>query len=236
MIGLFLSVIVLGGLLLFAVQVAGYVRDIKAGKPDPFAARNREVKMSRILNQEQQRTVDLSRIKSDEKNPMLGNPEAQIEIVEFLDYECPFCRQTAPALRAFMAAHADQVILTVRDFPLETLHPSAMSAAIAARCVFAQGDPNKYWRYHDVLFAEQDNLSSPALRVYAEAVGVDVAQYDECVSSRATEEGIRNSMADGAAAGVSGTPTFFVNGRTIPGALDRETLEEMFRQLTEKNL
>lgn len=233
--GLVLSAIVLVGLVLFSAQVVGYARDIKAGKPDPFTSRSKEASLERTLSQAPPAGVDLSRIEPPGNVPMLGNPSAKIRIIEFLDYQCPFCRHSAPEVRAFMAAHADDVLLEVRDFPLESLHPQAVDAAIAANCVFAQGNADQYWRYHDILFATQDDLSATALRANAETVGADLNAYDACVQSRRPESAIRASVEDGVAAGVSGTPTFFVNGSRVQGALEREDLEEIY-QIVSKRL
>jgi protein-disulfide isomerase len=233
-VGLLLSAITLTGLTLFAIQVAGYVRDIKAGKPDPFTVREREASISQLLAATPPGSIDLSRVESTGANPMLGNPAAKIHIVEFLDYQCPFCRQSAPDVRAFMNRHADDVLLIIRDFPLESLHPDAMNAAIAARCVFSQGDANRFWRYHDLLFASQDDLGAATLRANAATVGTDISAFDACVASREPESGIRASIEDGTAAGVRGTPTFFVNGHRIQGALDLENLEEIVSQVKER--
>jgi protein-disulfide isomerase len=164
----------------------------------------------------------------------LGSPDAKIHIVEFLDYQCPFCRSTAPAIRAFMERHASDVLFEVRDFPLESLHPQAMDAAIAARCIFAQGDANRYWRYHDILYATQDELDASALRTDAQAVGADLSAFDACVSSRAPETSIRASMADGVAAGVQGTPTFFVNGYLVQGALEPADFEAIYTEMKQR--
>ena len=232
--GLLLGIGVLLGLVLFVVQVVTYAKDIRAGKPEPFSTRKHEMSLSRALSQKPPETIDLSRVEPKDPVPQLGNPEAKIHIVEFLDYQCPFCRSTAPAIRAFMERHASDVLFEVRDFPLESLHPQAMDAAIAARCIFAQGDANRYWRYHDILYATQDELDASALRTDAQAVGADLSAFDACVSSRAPETSIRASMADGVAAGVQGTPTFFVNGYLVQGALEPADFEAIYTEMKQR--
>jgi protein-disulfide isomerase len=232
--GFLLSGLMLVGLVLFSVQVVRYMRDIKAGKPDPFTARQHEVSLTKILSQKPLTDLDLSRVETQEATPMLGDPSAKIRIVEFLDYECPFCRRSAPAIRTFMERHAHEVLFEVRDFPLESLHPHAMDAAIAARCIFAQGDADRFWRYHDILFASQEDLSATALRSNAHAIGADLMVYDRCVAARIPEPSIRASLEDGTAAGVRGTPTFFMNGIRIQGALELSDLEEIVSQLKER--
>lgn len=232
--GSLLSLLVLVGLGLFAAQVLGYVQDIRSGKPNPFTAREREVSVTKLLSQTPLTNLDLSRVESKGTDPMLGNPDAQIRIVEFLDYECPYCRRSAPDVRTFVARHANDVLLIVRDFPLESIHPQAMDAAIAARCVFAQGNADRYWRYHDLLFASQDSLGPTVFRGIAETVGADLAAFDQCVVARTPEATIRTSIEDGTAAGVRGTPSFFVNGYRVQGAVDLSALEEIFSQMKER--
>jgi protein-disulfide isomerase len=232
--GAMLSLVVFVGLMLFAIQVLRYMGEIRAGKPNPFTAREREVSVTRLLAQTPLTNVDLSRVESKGTDPMLGNPAAKIRIVEFLDFECPFCRRSAPELRTFMARHANEVLLIVRDFPLESIHPQAMDAAIAARCVFAQGEADRYWRYHDLLFSSKDPIGAAMLRTTAQTVGADLGAFDACVASRAPEVGIRASIEDGTAAGVRGTPTFFVNGYRVQGEVDLATLEEILSQMRER--
>lgn len=232
--GLFLSLMVLAGLALFASRVVGYVHDIESGKPDPFLARQRDASIARVFNQAPLTGIDLSRIESHDAVPMLGNPEAKIHIVEFLDYQCPYCRRAAPTIRAFMEKHADDVLFEVRDFPLTSIHPQALDAAVAARCVFAQGNADRYWRYHDILFASQDDLSAEALRSDAATVGADLSSFDACVASHGQDAGINASLQDGLAAGVAGTPTFFVNGYRIQGVLEAQDLEDIVAQAKQR--
>lgn len=233
-VGAFFGLLVCVGLMLFAIEVVRYAGDIQAGKPNPFTAREREVSVTKLLSQIPLTNTDASRVESKGTDPMLGNPSAKIRIVEFLDFECPFCRTSAPEIRTFMARHANDVLLIVRDFPLESIHDQAMNAAIAARCVFAQGNAERYWRYHDLLYAAQESLGPAMFRTTAETVGADLTAYDACVASRVPETGIRASIEDGTAAGVRGTPTFFVNGYRVQGAVDLATLEEIFSQMKKR--
>ncbi|MEO5927597.1 MAG: thioredoxin domain-containing protein [Patescibacteria group bacterium] len=232
--GLLLAIGVVVGLVLFVVQVVSFARDIKAGKPDPFTARQHEASLTNILSQKPLTNLDLSRVETHDVVPMLGNPEAKIHIVEFLDYQCPFCSHSAPEIRLFMNHHADDVLFEVRDFPLESIHDRAMDAAIAARCVFAQGNADRYWRYHDILFASQNDLGDATLRANAQTVGADLATFDACVKARIPESSIRSSLEDGVAAGVRGTPTFFVNGYRIQGALEQQDLEEIVAKMKQR--
>lgn len=229
--GLVLTCVTLIGLGLFVSQVVGYMRAIQAGEPDPFVQRRLDASVTSLLAQKPLTDLDASRIVSKGADPMLGNPAAKIRIVEFVDYECPFSRRSAPDVRTFMARHPDDILLTVRDFPLESIHASAMDAAIAARCVFAQQKPEMFWKMHDLLYANQDALGADDLRSYAASVNADMDAFDRCVAARDPEAGIRASIDDGTAAGVRGTPTFFMNGIRIQGALDLDMLEAMAKKL-----
>ncbi len=233
-VGLFLIALISFLAIFFSVKVFGYVRLIQAGEPNPFEKQRREASITSLLAQTPLDHLDATRIESKGDDPRLGNPNAKIRIIEFLDYECPFCQRSAPDVRTFMTRHANDVLLTVRDFPLEALHDHAFQAAVAARCVFSQGNTLAYWRYHDLLFGHQDALEMVDLRSYAANVNADLRAFDECIARRTPEASIRTSIADGTAAGVRGTPTFFINGIRVQGAVDLQTFETIYQQLSAK--
>jgi protein-disulfide isomerase len=229
--GLVFSLLLVAGLGLFVMQVISDMRDIKAGK-DPLVARRLEASVAALLAQTPSGSADLSRIEGAGKAPKIGGPSAKIRIVEFLDYQCPSSAAAAPILRAFVAKHPEDILLIVRDFPLEREHPNALASAIAARCVADQGNANVFWMYHDLLFRTQDRLANADLRSDAESVGADLATFDACVTNPVSEAAVRSSLSDGVTAGVSGTPTLFIGSARIDGAPTAEVLEEIHRQLT----
>lgn len=148
--------------------------------------------------------------------PMLGRADAPVTLVEFSDYQCPFCQRFfATTLPALKKEYVDtgRVRYVFRDFPLEQLHPQARKAAEAAHCAGEQG---KYWEMHDLLFQNQRALAPPQLAEHARAVGVDGATFEECLASGRHAARVARGLADGAAAGVQGTPTFVV-GKTTAG-------------------
>jgi protein-disulfide isomerase len=134
-----------------------------------------------------------------------------IELVEFSDFECPYCQKAQPIIRELMAKYEGKIKLIWKDFPLP-LHDHAVAAAVAARC--AQ-EENKFWQYHDVLFANQNAFTSKDLRRHAETVGLDLAKFDNCVASGKYQKAIKADMKDHP---VEATPTFLVNGRRVQGA------------------
>jgi len=147
--------------------------------------------------------------------PVLGRNDAPVTIVEFSDYQCPFCQRfsatTLPELKKEYI-ETGKVRYVFRDFPLE-MHAQARKAAEAAHCAGEQG---KYWEMHDVLFQNQKALAPPQLAEHARTVGVDGAKFDECLSSGRYAARVTRGVTDGAAAGVQGTPTVVV-GKTKPG-------------------
>jgi len=146
-----------------------------------------------------------------------GDENAPVTIVEFTDYECPFCgryvEQTYPQILE-KYVETGKVKLIVRDYPLN-FHPQAQKAAEAAECA---GEQDNYWGMHDKLFANQASLSVDNYRDWAGEIGLDRARFDECLDSGAMAEEVEQDHADGLAYGVSGTPVFFINGRMLSGA------------------
>jgi protein-disulfide isomerase len=142
--------------------------------------------------------------------PFLGEKNAKVTLVEFSDYQCPFCarnfQQTFPQVMAEYVK-TGKVKYVFRDFPLESIHPLAFKASEAARC---SGEQGKYWEMHDTLFSNQTKLTPPDLEAHAKAVGVDAAKFKQCLDSGKQAAKIRADLADGRQAGVSGTPGFFV--------------------------
>jgi protein-disulfide isomerase len=147
-------------------------------------------------------------------HPWTGGKDATVTIVEFSDFQCPYCRAAEPTVKAVRDKYGDKVKFVYMDFPLG-MHQHAMDAANAAQCA---SDQNKFWQYHDALFADQSKLDVANLKATAAKAGLDTKQFDTCFDSKTKVPGIQAEQAEGSAAGVSATPTFFVNGREIEGA------------------
>jgi protein-disulfide isomerase len=148
-------------------------------------------------------------------SPAQGPTDAKVTMVEFVDFECPFCgrfaRDTLPRLRR---EYGDRIRYVSRQFPLD-IHPDAPGAARAAVCAQEQG---RYWKLHDLLFAHQEALGKRDLARYAREAGLDMGRYASCVGSAAARAVVEHDLADGRSYGVTGTPAFFINGRLISGA------------------
>ena len=143
-------------------------------------------------------------------DPFKGEKNAKITLVEFSDYQCPFCsrhfRETLPQLEREYSVNG-KVKYVFRNFPIESIHPQAFKAAEAANCAGEQG---KYWQMHDRLFANQNALGLKELPKHAQVLGLDLPKFQQCLDSGKHGTKIRNDLADGQKAGVQGTPTFFL--------------------------
>jgi protein-disulfide isomerase len=139
----------------------------------------------------------------------LGPDHAPVTVVEYGDFECPNCKQAAPAVKLLLERFDQRVRFAYRHFPLEDVHPHALLAAEAAECAGAQG---KFWEMHDLLFAHQDHLKEKNLHAYAGQLGLDMALYTSEMDDRVYTQRVREHIQSGLASGVRGTPGFFVNG------------------------
>ena len=173
---------------------------------------------------------DLDKLKT-QFEPSFGTPGAPVVIVEFTDFECPYCKEEAKVLRDnIKTAYPTQVRLYFKNFPLETIHPWAKPAAIAGRCVFQQS-PSLFWDYHDWIFEHQgdikpENLASQ-IQDWAKGKQIDALQLNRCMETKATEADVDRNIAEGKEVGVNSTPTLFINGRRLPGASDWPTLRSV---------
>lgn len=145
----------------------------------------------------------------------IGPADAPVEIIEFSDFQCPFCSRAVPTIKQIIAEYGDKVTFVYRDFPLDSIHPMATPAAIAAECVRAQSDDATYFEYHDKIFAGQGGLSNDNLKIWAQELGYDIGS---CLDSQEFLDEVKKDLADGQAAGARGTPYFVINGVPLSGA------------------
>ena len=156
---------------------------------------------------------------------VLGEVDAPVTIVEFSDYQCPFCRRYSLTVFPVLKREyidTGKVRYVFRDFPLTSIHQQAEKAHESAHCA---GESNKYWEMHDMLFEKQDDLMVPSLKHYAEELGLNSATFEECLDSGKYQVAIQKDVEDGGAAGIRGTPSFFVgksgSGDSITGTIIR---------------
>src|SRR5512146_1941267 len=152
-----------------------------------------------------------------------GNANAPVMIVEFSDYQCPYCHAVEPTVKQVLAKYGDKVSLSYRDLPLTAIHDHAESAAEASRCALEQG---KFWEYHDQLFTAS-NLDKDALIGYARDLKLDDKQFASCLTSEKYKADIAKDAEEGRKAGLSGTPGFFINGIELSGAQGQEAFNRI---------
>lgn len=203
----------------FIVVVAGVVLGLPAfallsrshGKPSPPAA-SAEILRERLIRPD---------------SHSFGNPDAAVTVVEFGDFECPYCGDAERAAREVRQKYRGEIRFVFRQFPLARIHPYAEKAAEASECAAQQG---KFWQAVDELYDHQEHLGVPALEGYARDLGLDTARFNSCLTSGAMAARVKQDVEDGHAVGVTRTPTFFVDGRRIEGALTFAQFSELLNQ------
>ncbi|MGZ3667766.1 MAG: DsbA family protein [Ktedonobacterales bacterium] len=158
---------------------------------------------------------------SIERDHIRGNPNAPLTLLEYGDYECPYCGAAYPIVEEVRQRMGDRLRLVYRHFPLTQIHPHAENAAEAAETAGAQG---KFWEMHDTLFEHQKALDDPDLVQYAADLGLDVVQFQADLLARVYADKVREDFMSGVRSGVNGTPTFFINGQRHDGDYDLHTL------------
>ena len=159
--------------------------------------------------------------------PVRGSRNAPMMIVEFADYQCPYCQQMHPELKILQQELAGKVAVAFKDFPL-AMHANAEKAAEAARCAGEQG---KYWDFHDMLFHNSDNLEVAQIKQYAHDLKLNQANFEACLDSGKEAAAVQKDQAQGKQLGVRATPSFFFNGRLFTGAMDYFTLRSLVEML-----
>ncbi len=155
--------------------------------------------------------------------PIRGNPNAPVTVIEFSDFQCPYCVHARPVVARVRATYGDKVRWVFRHFPLD-FHALAEKAGEAAVCARDQG---KFWEMHDQIWTLKGAVEVPALKKAAAAIGLDTARFDECLDSGRDAEVVQQDLGAGADWGVSGTPAFFVNGRPLVGAQPFEAFQQV---------
>lgn len=158
----------------------------------------------------------------DDKDPRSGSPDAPITIVEFSDFQCPYCSRVLDTMKQVKDTYGDKVSVVFQNTPLP-MHKDAPKAAEAGQCAH---DAGKFWELHDLMFTNQQALSVDDLKKYARQIGIDGDAFDTCLDSGKYADDVAADMAEGAAVGVTGTPAFFINGQFLNGAQPFEKFKE----------
>jgi len=162
-----------------------------------------------------------------ENDPFVGNPNAPVTIVEFSDFQCPFCKRAfqeviGPLKEEYVKT--GKVKFVYKNFPLANVHPEALPAALAASCADDQG---KFWDFHDAIFNNQHTLSSTKYQEIAEQLELDKSKFDNCLNNKIHLKEVQKDFDYGLSVGVSKTPTFFINGIKLIGAQPYKTFQQV---------
>jgi protein-disulfide isomerase len=156
-----------------------------------------------------------------ERDHIRGPANAPVTLVEYADYQCPYCGQANPIVDQVRRELGDELRFVFRNFPLSELHPHAEHAAEIAE---AAGSHNKFWEMHNLLYRHQDALDDRHLTEYATSLGVPASEVTRALAQHTYSDRVREDFMSGVRSGVNGTPTFFINGRRHDGSYDRDTL------------
>jgi protein-disulfide isomerase len=157
-----------------------------------------------------------------------GDPNAKITIVEYSDFQCPFCSRAKATMDQILKDYQGKVKLYYKQFPLTSIHQYAQKAAEASECAEDQG---KFWEYHDKLFDNQGSLDTASLKKYAADLGLDTAKFNACLDNGDKSSQVNSEQQEGISNGVQGTPAFFINGQFISGAQPYSTFKSVIDPL-----
>ena len=166
--------------------------------------------------------------------PARGPANAPVTVVEFADFECPFCGALYPTMKQVEKNYADKIRLVYRQFPLTNMHPHAQKAAEASLCA---NDQRRFWDFYDSLFSDQSKLEIRDLKQRAQTMGLNMSTFNTCLDSGKQADTIQKDRDDARKLGVSGTPTLFINGRLVTGrsyAEIREVIEDELKRASKK--
>ncbi|MDD5341926.1 MAG: DsbA family protein [Patescibacteria group bacterium] len=209
-----ISLIIFGVLIvLFIVSVSWYALSVLGQRAQDTTEQVTIVDMNKLL------TAD---------DPGFGSTKAKVEIVEFVDFQCPFSGEAFPTVRKMMSEYGDRIYFVYRDYPGTDIHPDAERAAEAAACANEQ---DKFWEFHDRLFQNQAKLAAVDLEYYALQSGLDTDRFKKCLESDKYAADIEEDVEAGLAIGVTGTPTFVINGYVIPGVIPEDTFRQIIDRL-----
>jgi len=171
---------------------------------------------------------ELERVKVElsDVDAVKGKKGAKVTVVEFSDFQCPYCSRGADTVNELAKKYGNKIQIAFKHYPLP-FHPQAKPASEMALCVKKQGGDDKFWKFHDVAFKNQEKLDNESLLKYAKDVGADQAKTKECFDKGEFKAQVEADMAYGNKIGVRSTPTFFVNGQLVAGALPIEQFSEM---------
>lgn len=161
----------------------------------------------------------------DDSDHVLGPKDAKVTVIEYSDFECPFCQRFYPTVKEILKSYPKDVRFVYRHFPLTSIHPNAQKAAEATECAAKLGGNDAFWKLHDKIFERTPNIAPDVLLTLAKENGLKEADFKKCLDSGEMAAKVNQQMQDGSSAGVQGTPATFVNGKLSSGAIPLESLK-----------
>lgn len=207
--------------LIAAVLIAGVI--VVSNKSDDTSMGDDANKLAQVPNPSPAPSGDVPEV--TDRDHVRGNPDASVTIIEYSDFECPFCSRFHPTVQQALDEYGDDVRWVYRHFPLISIHKEALPSAVASECVYEQLGDDGFWSFTDAMFSNQASLSDDYYRSVAGQLGVDLDSYDECFDSMRYEDLVLEQMKGGQGAGVTGTPGSFVNGVKVNGAVPYAQLQ-----------
>lgn len=170
---------------------------------------------------------DNPQIPVTEQDHSRGNRSAAVTLIEFSDFQCPFCQRFHPTAKQALAEYGDKVRWVYKHFPIDSIHPHARPAAEASECIAEQKGNEGFWQFADALFENQSRLGNELYRELAQLQQLNMSQFDNCVASRKYKDKVEADLQLGIALGIQGTPGGFVNAQPMRGAIPYEQLKSM---------
>jgi protein-disulfide isomerase len=226
-----LMCVIFAAIIAVGILVFNYWQALRNGQGEELA--KKFAPQAKIVESEDPKIIALRKVLETGDDPYLGSQNANLVIVEFLDFKCPICKSQAPVITQLASKYGYKVKIIFRDFPVEQTHPGATRLAEVASCGNELG---AFWLFHDYFFANQETLGSgmtvSEIETLSEQLGVDKVKMRDCINSGRGATEVRKDFADGYTNGVTqGTPTYFVNGRVSAGAKSLEDWEKVFKAI-----
>ncbi|MBI2426523.1 MAG: thioredoxin domain-containing protein [Candidatus Kerfeldbacteria bacterium] len=206
--------------IVFLWYLARYLRAIRTGNLDLAEFASQVTPLAGTSSPSVSTRVNVS----EDDDPSIGSENARIVIVEFGDFECEYSKQAFSIMRELASRYPNDVRFVYRDLPNTSIHPGAQLAHEAGECA---DDQDKFWQMHDKLYLNQPKFTRPDIMRYAKEINLDLTAFTSCIDSGKYKQEVAKDFADGIAAGVQGTPTWFVNGLRVPGVIPLSTWQKV---------
>ncbi len=216
--------LILSAIIISGIVIAGAIVYTRNSQLDSLSEKLETDQKTSSVESRKASRVELT---ISEEDHIRGNPDAPVTIIEYSDFQCPFCQRFHPTVRQILEDYPDQVRWVYKHFPLDSIHSEARPSAEASECAAEQG---KFWQFADELFENQSRMGSSLYEELASQIGLNMGQFESCISSRKYKDHVEADLQEGIKAGITGTPGSFVNGEEISGAVPYDYLKTTVEQ------